>query len=226
MYNAKRIKEIIYSFGADLCGIASIDRFQDAPEGFKPGDIYEKTKSVIVFALKLPAESLFANSCVPYTHINSLIAQKVDRMTFKISYQLDENNIKNVIIPTDDPYEYWDKENLTGKGILSLKHAAWLAGLGKLGRSTLLINNKYGNMIQIGALLVNIELEPDEVADYEVCPPDCTLCLESCPVSALNGETVKQKLCRPLSNYQNERGFILKKCFACRKVCPNSLGIK
>lgn len=226
MYNAKRIKEIIYSSGADLCGIAPIDRFQDAPEGFNPSDIYEKTKSVIVFALKLPTETLFANSCVPYTHINSLVMQEVDRMTFKISYQLDENNIKNVIIPTDDPYEYWDKEKATGKAILSLRHAAWLAGLGKLGRNTLLINNKYGNMIQIGALLVNIELEPDEMADYEVCPPNCNLCLESCPVSALDGKTVKQKLCRPLSNYRNEKGYFLKKCFTCRKVCPNSLGIK
>ncbi len=34
-----KIKEAILSYGADVCGIASIERFVDAPEGFSPKDI-------------------------------------------------------------------------------------------------------------------------------------------------------------------------------------------
>jgi len=34
-----------------------------------------------------------------------------------------------VLIPTDAPYEYWDSENQEGRAILSLRHAAMLAGL-------------------------------------------------------------------------------------------------
>lgn len=32
--NSKEVKEIFFSLGADLCGIASIDRFDAAPIGY------------------------------------------------------------------------------------------------------------------------------------------------------------------------------------------------
>ncbi len=100
-----------------------------------------------------------------------------------------------------------------------------LAGLGRLARNTLLINERFGNMIQIGAVLLDAELQGDPIASYEVCPPDCSLCIDVCPVGALDGETVVQKLCRPLACHGTERGFILKKCNRCRSVCPHALGI-
>jgi hypothetical protein len=42
----------------------------------------------------------------------------------------------------------------------------------------------------------------------------------------LDGITVKQQACRPISNYKNERGFVLKKCWECRRICPNHTGIR
>jgi hypothetical protein len=33
-----------------------------------------------------------------------------------------------VPIPSDGPYDYWDEKNLEGRGIISIKHAAILAG--------------------------------------------------------------------------------------------------
>ena len=35
MINHEKVKEIMFSLGADLCGIASIDRFDDAPKGYQ-----------------------------------------------------------------------------------------------------------------------------------------------------------------------------------------------
>ncbi|AAM06133.1 predicted protein [Methanosarcina acetivorans C2A] len=60
-----------------------------------------------------------------------------------------------------------------------MRNSGYLAGLGVLGKNTLLINDKYGNMIQIGAILVDVELEPDPIATYQSCLPDCSLCLDS-----------------------------------------------
>jgi epoxyqueuosine reductase QueG len=217
------IKTIAYNLGADLCGIAPIDRFINAPSGFKPIDIYSKCKSVIVFAKTLPYGSINAESCVPYTHINTIITQEIDLLTYKLSLELQNNNIDNVIIPSDDPYEYWDSVNSYGRAILSLRHAGHLAGLGFIGKNTLLLNPKYGNMIQLGALLLNIELEGDSIIDYK-CPDNCDLCVSNCPANALNGYTVDQNKCRPLSVYKNEKGYILKKCYICRKICPKSRG--
>lgn len=209
-----------------MFGVAPVDRFEGAPNGFHPADIYKNTKSVIVFAIRLPSETLYAESCVPYTQLSVSGVQAVDLLTFHISKELDSIGIKNVIIPTDDPYEYWDEENKTGRAILSLRHAGHLAGLGVLGRNNLLVNKQFGNMIQIGAILTDIEIEPSPLADYKTCPDNCRICLDTCPVKALNGITVSQKLCRPLSNYRNEKGYYLKKCFNCRKNCPLVLGLK
>ena len=81
-------------------------------------------------------------------------------------------------------------------------------------------------MIQIGAVLVDVVLQENAIAAYEVCPSDCELCIKSCPVGALDGRIVNQRLCRPLSNYRTEKGYTLMRCNVCRRVCPNSLGIK
>jgi len=220
-----QVKKLAYDLGADLCGIASIERFADAPKGFHPRDIYSKTQSVLVFARRVPKEALYAENCVPYTCVNTVITQEVDRLALAISLALEEYGVENVMIPSDDPYEYWDPQQQHGRAILSLRHAGAWAGLGRLGKNGLLINEKFGNMIQIGAVLLARPFAPDPLAAYEVCPKTCLLCLQSCPVGALNGESVGQKLCRPLSMYTTKKGYVLKKCWECRKVCPHATGL-
>jgi epoxyqueuosine reductase len=223
--NANEIKSIASELGADICGIAPIERFSSAPKGFHPCDIYNDCQSVLVFAKKLPAESLFASSCIPYTYINRVITEEVDRLTLTLSRKLDDLAVKNVPIPSDDPSEYWEPERSYARAILSLRHAGQLAGLGVIGKNTLLMNDRFGNMIQLGALLLNKKLEGDPMAAYNPCREDCNLCIRSCPQSALDGSTVNQQACRPLSIFRNERGFILKKCWECRKVCPSHSGL-
>ena len=61
MSKEEQIKRIILNKGADLCGIANIDRFFDTPSGFSPLDIYDASKSVIVFAKKLPKGFAYVN---------------------------------------------------------------------------------------------------------------------------------------------------------------------
>jgi epoxyqueuosine reductase QueG len=222
---AEDVKALARDLGSDLCGIAPADRFEGAPQGFRPADIYSRCESVLVFARRLPRESLLAESCVAYTHVNTVVNMEVDLLALEISRRLDAEGIGAVPVPSDDPYEHWEPERLYGRGILSLRHAGELAGLGRLGRNTLLINRKLGNMIQIGAVLLAAELEGDAIAAYDVCPPDCSLCIDTCPVGALDGESVEQKLCRPLACHRNERGFIIKRCNTCRSVCPHALGL-
>ena len=226
MNSSKLIKEEASKLGFDLCGIAPVNRFSDAPEGFHPKDIYHDCKSVIVFAKKLPRGILYAPNCVPYTRTNEVVLEEIDHLTIQLSRNLENLGMKCVPIPSDDPYIHWEAERSYGRAILSLRHAGYLAGLGVLGKNTLLINNEFGNMIQLGALLVDAELEGDIMATYEGCIPDCRLCLDSCPKQALDGKTVNQQLCRMLSTFKTEKGYNLKKCYACRKICPNKFGIE
>ncbi|HII98245.1 MAG TPA: epoxyqueuosine reductase, partial [Methanoregula sp.] len=114
-----------------------MERFDGAPEGFHPRDIYSKTGSVLVFAKRVPTEGLYAQNCVPYTHVNTIVTQEVDRLAFSLSLFLEDNGMANVMVPSDDPYESWDPEKQHGRAILSLRHAGYFAGLGCLGKNNL-----------------------------------------------------------------------------------------
>ena len=223
---SKKIKSEAFDLGADLCGVASVERFSFAPAGFRPKDIWPDCQSVLVFAKSLPTGSLKAANCIPYTYVNRLIIEEVDALTLALSRRLENIGIMNVPVPCDDPSEYWEAERSYARGILSLRHAGYLAGLGVLGKNTLLINDRLGNMIQLGALLLEERLEADPIATYQTCEDNCRLCIRSCPQSALDGTTVNQQACRLLSNYTNERGFVLKKCWECRRICPHHAGIR
>ena len=64
MIDNKQVKEILFGLGADLCGIASIDRFNDAPKGYHPTDVLPTCKSVISFGCRFPIGTLSC-ACVP-----------------------------------------------------------------------------------------------------------------------------------------------------------------
>jgi len=226
MLISKEIKEFVLSTGADKCGIANIDRFSKTPEGFNPKDIYKNCKSIIVFLKQMPAEIILASNPIPYTHTAYLLYSELDRIGLELCKFLQKNNEHGIPIPADTPYLYWDEKNKHGKGIISLRHAAHLAGLGIIGKNTLLINRELGNMVYIGAVLTNIKLDSDPLEENLKCPPKCRICIDACPQQALNGETVNQKLCRQFSFYKNERGFDIYACNACRKVCVLRTGKK
>jgi epoxyqueuosine reductase len=222
---SSELKKLSFSLGAEKCGIASVERFKETPEGFHPTDIYQKCKSVIVFLIQMPTEIILASNPVPYSHSAYLIYSKLDRLGLEFSKAIQKNGKHAVPIPSDVPYIYWDSANYRGMGILSLRHAGNLAGLGFLGRNSLLINPELGNMVYIGAILTDIELESDPVISSFKCPAKCKICLDSCPSKALDGMNVDQKLCRQFSGSNNARGFDIYSCNVCRKVCIFRTGI-
>ncbi len=48
------VKKIVLELGADLCGLAHIESFSQAPPGFHPADIFSRCRSVVVLAKILP----------------------------------------------------------------------------------------------------------------------------------------------------------------------------
>jgi epoxyqueuosine reductase len=220
MTSSGPIKRKIKHYGADLCGVAPAARFVDAPKGFHPCDIYLDCKSVVVFASHFPVSTLWATTNAPYTLVRNRMVDKLDGISFRTSDELEAEGVVSVPIPSADPYDYWDADHIHGRGILSLKHAGVLAGLGVLGKNTLLMNERFGNMIWLGAILVSADLEPDPIAYYEDCCSECTLCIDSCPQHALDGITIDQESCRRRSISHTPGGGWVLSCNICRKICP------
>lgn len=224
MLTSDEIKSLAVGFGADRCGIAPVERFDGAPAGFNPRDVYNLCKTVIVILKQMPPEAIRTGNPVVYTHSASMLYSYLDKVGLELAYSLQSRGIRAVPVPTDVPYLYWDPEKMHGMGLISMRHAARNAGLGFLGRNTLLINSELGNLVYIGALLIDAVVDPDPVVTDLECPMGCSLCLEACPVKALDGVTVDQKLCRGFSTLEHPRGWDLYTCSACRLVCPLGCG--
>ncbi len=224
MITSEDMKRKTIEAGADICGIASVSRFEKAPKGFHPCDILPDCRSVVVFACRFPLSTLKVRTNSPYTLVRNMMVRKLDQISFRLTEELENEGVVSIPIPSADPYDYWDPQQNHGRGILSLKHSGVQAGLGGMGKNTLLMNDRFGNMMWLGAVLVTTDLEPDPVALYEVCVEKCSVCIDSCPQKALDGTTINQKLCRERSVTSTGGGGWVLSCNVCRKVCPNHNG--
>ena len=222
--NSKEIKQIFYDLGADLCGIASIDRFTEAPQGFHPSDTLPSCKSVIVFGKKFLKGTIDCNNTVPYTVVRNMLSHILDKMAVDFCYIMESKNITAVPTGTISPTLH-DKKTGRFRNAVSAKHSGVLAGLGYIGKNTLLITPEYGNMVWLSSVLLNVELEPDKIIEGK-CPETCNLCIDNCPVNALKNDDpqMDQGKCFYHAFHVNEGEDFYFKCNKCRTICPKCYG--
>lgn len=219
--NSADVKKLLYSLGADLCGIASLDRFGSAPNGYQPTDVFPCCQSVISFAVRFPAGALLCKTNTVYTHIRNTITPKMDAIALNACIELEKAGHLAVPIPTND--SQWDENTGRFRSIISQKHAAQAAGLGTIGRHSLLITPEFGSMVWLGTILIDAALEPDPLK-ASICD-NCNLCVKICPINALEHVEMNQQACwnHAFGDNPGTQSWEIS-CHKCRDVCPYNLG--
>lgn len=116
----------------------------------------------------------------------------------------------------------------TDSAPLAEKSYAKRAGLGWIGRNSLLVTPTHGSMLHLGELVINEEVDTYNTPMEGVGCGECRRCIEACPNGAiLENRTIDTRRCISCRTIERETegaaidldGWIFG-CDACQVVCP------
>jgi epoxyqueuosine reductase len=115
--------------------------------------------------------------------------------------------------------------------LLEREHAT-RAGLGAIGKHTLLIEQGVGSYLLLGEIVTTLSLEPTESADADDPCGTCTRCIDACPTEAITPWSVDATRCISYLTIEHrtaidERLFAgmgdwLFGCDVCQEGCPHN----
>ena len=149
-----------------------------------------------------------------YQHHQGYVLGKLSKAVYDIAKVSRQAGFKALPLQGQGPAV--DRRSL--RAIISYKHAAEAAGLGRIGMSSLLITEKFGPRVRLAICLTQAALDPTPVLKDHVCRY-CNICVLRCPSHALErpkaGESyaINKFACR---EYVEAAGG----CSECMRVCP------
>ncbi len=199
----QKVTDTLLEWGADLVGIAPVERFANAPEGHRPTDFLPECKSVISIALHIfkgmadvwgqydePGKTITPYLFYGYGLTNLESSRMVNRMAKLLEY---EGYKTLCFMPTwqSSFYKYFEETVETNKvkAEFSHRHAAAAAGLGTLGWNGLGLTPEFGSLQRYNSILTSAELEPTPLYDGpELCrKEECgKKCARTCPAEAFS----------------------------------------
>lgn len=218
MLNSKKVKEYAKKCGADIVGIASMDRFEGAPKQMDPRYIFPDAKTMIVMGFRIfrgclrgIEEGTFfsAYSGMGYAGIN-VVYQPV--VLWNFCKMLEDEGYEAVPIPNSFPWngavtsgqnpeetgklkKDWSRpvspEKPAPDVFIQLRIAAVAAGLGEIGYSKMFLSPEFGPRQRLAGVITDAPLKPDPLFEGKICDR-CMMCVKDCSVQAIpRDKTVK-----------------------------------
>ena len=190
-----QVKELAYKLGADLVGIANIERFENAPIKMSPKGILPTAKSVVVCAVHHPDAAIELDGEIhpqvlgPY-RVQYIMNDKLDVLSFKIGRMLDDLGYKTVPIASSNIWRYRGYKDMDATFAPDMSHiyAGVCAGLGELGWNGLCITPEYGARNRFISIITDAELTPTPLYSGKKLCDMCGECVRKCPTNAYKKE--------------------------------------
>jgi len=218
------VQDYLSKLDVDLVGVSSLKDFKEIRLEEMTLRLLPEANSFVVLAMEVYPEIL--NHARPErtmgaASMNDLLDRHQEflngRLT-KAAYDVSKVSRMNGLKALPLPALGCPMDARFQQAIFSYKHAAQAAGLGYIGRSSLLITPKFGPRVRLSCCLTEAILEPKKVAMTRVCS-GCEVCINKCPASALSSPQAEELYVInkfACSSFRNASGG----CTECMRLCP------
>ena len=216
------IKDELFCHGADLVSFGDLTQL--------PAGIRCSLPVGISVAVKYPKEVIKGIADMPskeYYDQYNILNKKLDMLVTLGAEALQMLGYE-AVAQTMDYVKQWETVN---ESRLPHKTVATRAGLGWIGKSALLVTEKYGSMVRLSSILTDAPLKTAKPINNSKCG-DCLICTDACPAGAVLGknwsvdihrdEFFDAPLCRKVARERAMQSFGVEitQCGKCIVVCP------
>ncbi len=224
--NSAEIKVLARRLGADLVGIAPVERFKDLPESTHPCTFAPETRSVIVVAHRIIRGAIrgieegtsFQNTygCFGLQWSDQFFLSKT---VYDLCCEIENSGAEASPLLSRD---YADSD--FAPDYMAYAHAA---GLGSVGKGGFFLTPEYGHRQRFGFIFTTLELEGDDIIECDFCK-DCNACIEACPINAYRADgSVDFSICKNCRNgaFPSPQGCeaVDRYAAACGRACMVAL---
>lgn len=221
------VRDFLSKLDVDKIGVVSLYDIKGTKLEDTALRLLPETHSIVVFAMEVYPEILDhvrPGRTMGQASLNDLLDRNADflsgRLT-KAAYDLARvshtNNLKALPLPAAGcPLDARFLE-----AVFSYKHAGQAAGLGYIGRSSLLITPDFGPRVRLSCCLTEAVLDTSEIATAQTICESCEICIDNCPANALDRPEAQESYSInkfACASFRNTSGG----CSECLRLCPAS----
>lgn len=182
--NAAEVKEAARAYGADLMGIAPVERLAHLPAKNHPRTLSPDARSVIVVghrilrgALRGVEEGTNFNSTYGAFGLDWNEQQFLSRTVYQLACRLEQDGIEAIPMLS---------RRYNGQDFVpDYAAVAEAAGLGAMGKGGFFLTPRYGHRQRLAMIFVDAALEADAPPAVDLCD-GCSACRDACPLKAMS----------------------------------------
>lgn len=192
----EEVKRKALEYGADVVGIAPLERFKGAPLRMSPQGLLPSAQTVVVVAIhhldagvELGGEPT-PHDIGPYSTQSTAMNPMLDDISFRLGRFLEEKGFQALPIAASNIWRYHAYKDLKVDFAPDLVHryAAVAAGLGEIGWSGLLLHPDFGPRVRVVSVVTSASLTPSPMYDGPALCDRCMECVKHCPTDCFRKE--------------------------------------
>ena len=196
-----KIRRMAQAENIPVLGIGRCADMEDEPPGYRPSDLLPGARSMVCFGVPAPhgVYRVGARTAEMVWRSQSLLYRRLDTLSLGFAQVMEAHGARAVPVFGCCPMAVDARGRVVG--YLNQLRMGELTGIGMIGRNGLLLHRRYGARLMLGGVITTIDLPAATIPDEKQpdCPPDCRICIDSCPVRAISGRTRRVNVMRCLA---------------------------